>query len=343
MSARSSASMKTEPTSGQSIKSRRGIGKMHEATLRQLRIFAAVVEQGGIGAAARSLDLTQPSVSIHIRRLEHTVGQLLLDRQRGKRAEATAPGRVLYDFACQVVAGTEDLRRLFAKIGMGEWGTVFVGIQRSLVHTTLASILVEFAQRWPQVTLSAHTGTLSRICELLLTGTVSLGVVVTEGDLPELESIFLRPEPLVVVTSLRHHLVGRSGLTPQDLRGEAFVTALRSSSHYRTVHRLLSQAGIADYSAAMEAEDSTTVKSIVRAGFGVAALLWTSVKEDVERGRLVTLDLAVPLPSMEIRLAYVRGRSLTPAEWNLRELLLRRLVRSGSDPLRPAQARSRPS
>ena len=310
---------------------------MHEATLRQLRIFATVIEQGGIGAAARALDLTQPSVSTHVRRLEHTVGRPLLDRRRGRRVEATAPGRVLYDFACQVVAGAEDLRHLFARIGAGEWGTVVVGIQRSLVDTMLAPILVEFAQRWPQVALSAHTGTLSKIRQLLLTGVVPLAVVVTEGDLPDLGSIFLRAEPLVLVASPRHHLARRPGLTPRDLRGEAFVTALRSSAHHRTVHRLLTQAGIADYPIAMEAEDSITVRSIVRAGLGVAALLWTSVKEDVEQGRLVTLDLTVPLPSMEVRLLYVQGRPLTPAERNLWELLIRRLARASADPGRPAQ------
>ncbi|HZV49580.1 MAG TPA: LysR family transcriptional regulator [Candidatus Dormibacteraeota bacterium] len=316
---------------------------MQEATLRQLRIFATVVEQGGIGAAARALDLTQPSISTHVRRLECTVGRPLLDRRRGRRAETTASGRILYDFARQVVEGTEDLRRLFARFGAGEWGTVVAGVQRSLAHTMLAPILVEFAQRWPQVDLSVHTGTLSRIRELLLAGVVSLAVVVTEGDLPDLESIFLHAEPLVLIASPRHHLAERSSLRPRDLCDSAFVTALRSSSHYQTVQRLLARAGIIGHPIAMEAEDSTTIRGIVRAGFGVAALLWSSVKEDVERGHLVVLDLAVPLPSMEVRLAYLPGRSLTPAERNLRDLLLKRLGQMDANPGRQGPVRGRPS
>ncbi|HEX5128787.1 MAG TPA: LysR family transcriptional regulator, partial [Usitatibacter sp.] len=65
---------------------------MRHATLRQLRILAAVVAEGSFSSAAKALHLTQPAVSLQVKDLEHACGLALLERS-GRRVRATEAGR----------------------------------------------------------------------------------------------------------------------------------------------------------------------------------------------------------------------------------------------------------
>src|SRR5258708_36762400 len=76
-------------------------------TFRQMRTFLAVVDAGGVSAAARSLNLTQPAVSQQLRELERALRVRLLDRAGGKSVP-TAAGAALLDPARRARAAIED-------------------------------------------------------------------------------------------------------------------------------------------------------------------------------------------------------------------------------------------
>jgi DNA-binding transcriptional LysR family regulator len=64
-------------------------------TLRGLEVFVAVAEAGSFGAAAASLNISQPSVSVHMRTLEAKVGSPLFERHPGVAPQLTDAGRTL--------------------------------------------------------------------------------------------------------------------------------------------------------------------------------------------------------------------------------------------------------
>ena len=80
---------------------------MLQPTLRQLRTFLAVVETGGISAAARKLHLTQPAASQQLRELERVFRVRLLERAGG-RVQPTAAGEALLAPARRMHAAIED-------------------------------------------------------------------------------------------------------------------------------------------------------------------------------------------------------------------------------------------
>lgn len=298
---------------------------MEGATLRRLQVFAVVVERGGIGAAAEALGMTQPSVSAHVKALEGMLGRQLLHRTRGRRATSTAAGRLLYGYAQHVVSDAEDLRRRVDELARSEVGEVTIVVQRGLADPLVAPSLVEFARRFPGVLLSVRSGTVSQARQLLRAESAAFALIVTEGPLEGLDSFVLREEPLVLVAAPGSRLAHRAALSARELCREPFVSALRSSEYSQRMWPLLARAALAGVHVALEVEEALATKNLVRQGLGYAALPWSTVREDVEGGRLVTLDLERPLPAMEVRIAHLPRRRFRAAERKLLDLLCERI------------------
>src|SRR5262245_47277391 len=99
---------------------------MAQPSLRQLRTFLAVVETGGISAAADALNLTQPAASQQIRELERTLRVRLLERAGG-RMQPTAAGSALLEPARRIQAALQDAAAAAAAHRGGEAGRVRLG------------------------------------------------------------------------------------------------------------------------------------------------------------------------------------------------------------------------
>ncbi|NDA48676.1 MAG: LysR family transcriptional regulator [Alphaproteobacteria bacterium] len=76
-----------------------GRGAIHNSSLRRLNVFRTVVDCGGVNAAAEHLDISQPSVTAHLRALETQLGSRLFMRSRGRRNIITPTGQALYKYA----------------------------------------------------------------------------------------------------------------------------------------------------------------------------------------------------------------------------------------------------
>ena len=152
---------------------------MYDLTLHRIRIFTMVVEHGGIGAAALALGVSQPSVSAHLKALELTVRQPLIERRPGRAGALTEAGRLFYRYARDLVLETDNLADILSSLSEGSRGSVAIGASRSVADFLLPPVLVEHRRRWPEVMTSLHSGTLSEVKRLLLGGTVGIGIVMS--------------------------------------------------------------------------------------------------------------------------------------------------------------------
>ena len=99
---------------------------MISASPRRLAVFKVVVESGGINAAARELDISQPSVSAHIRALERQVGSPLFSRQRGRTNQMTGIGQAIYTYACEFLHKSEEVDLELRKLRGGELSLIHI-------------------------------------------------------------------------------------------------------------------------------------------------------------------------------------------------------------------------
>ena len=110
---------------------------MTDLNLRQLRYVVAMADTGSISAAARSLDVAQPTLSSSLREAETSLGVTLFLRSRGKPLVLTAEGRSLLPEIRRLVAHADDVEQRAVGLAAPATGTVRIG---SLV--TIAPVLV---------------------------------------------------------------------------------------------------------------------------------------------------------------------------------------------------------
>ena len=174
-------------------------------TIQQLEYFLATVEHGSFSSAARSLYLTQPSISEQVRQLEAELGIALFARagrglvltEAGRRFRPEAE-RVLADLdrARDAVAGVRDLRG--GTLGFGMFGTASAYL--------IADLAAEFRRRYPDVRLRLVGLNSSEVAEQVREAKLEAGLVVLPVDDAGLDIRVARLEELVVVSREAAHV-----------------------------------------------------------------------------------------------------------------------------------------
>ncbi len=289
---------------------------MLQVTPRRLEVFVAVVDHAGFGAAAAALNVTQPSVSAHIRALEGQVGAALFDRFPGQAPKLTEAGRTLYAYARDVLDRTQSV---VSELGQAS-GRVRFAAQRSVATALLRRPLEAFAAECPDVELIARTGTFEEVLSVFRSGAVDLVFVLSHGEVPGLDCTPLGRYRLAFVAPRDHPLAAQVQISPQELAQHPFVAAPRSSYFGRTLIRMLQEAGVPPLTIRSQAEEASMLREMMLAGLGICLALRRSVQNDLETGILVELD--VDLDPMYLRLNYAQNpRSTLPQIGRLVELV----------------------
>jgi DNA-binding transcriptional LysR family regulator len=277
---------------------------MISASPRRLTVFKSVVDLGGFNLAAARLGIAQPSVGAHIKALEAQIGQPLFYRHRGSKPQLTKAGEAVYAFALEVLRKSEETSTALAGLRKGESEEVAIAVHRDIATQFLPGPLAVFARKHPKVRVVTRIGTIEEVIALLREHAVRLGLFLASGPIAGVRSEVLSHEPLMPVVSPQHALAGHACVTPDALGRQAFVTGLRGSRYFELVHAALKGIGLLRYDVAMELQESAAVKEMVRHGAGVACLPRCTMSAELAAGSLVVLNLAVPLPDLQVRCGY---------------------------------------
>ena len=141
-----------------------------------LRAFVAVVDAGGMTAATGVLNLTQAAVSQQIKRLEETLGEELITRDR-RGMKLTTAGERLFGRAKRMLALNDEI---WTEMTTPEFeGEVRLGIPSDIITTYLPTFLKDFARRYPRVQISLNSGSSASLRSKLYGGKVDV-VLATE-------------------------------------------------------------------------------------------------------------------------------------------------------------------
>lgn len=144
--------------------------------LAQFRAFCAVVDQGSFSAAADSLGLTQPALSMQLSRLEDEAG-LALFLKSGRRKVLSREGTVVLERARRVLAEVQSLGEELAQLRGLDAGTLSVAAGDTVLRHLLTERLADFARRWPGVHFHAWNRTSLETVALVTDGRADVGVL----------------------------------------------------------------------------------------------------------------------------------------------------------------------
>lgn len=279
-----------------------------------LKTFLCVHRTGSVSVAAQRLSRTQSAISRRLAVLESQVGLPLFDRV-GRKLVMSDAGRALLPFAERVAAALDDAAAAAEQLRCGTAGTVRVALVGTLADERLSVALQHVAAQFPAVDIRLRTATSAGVSDLVRAGEATLGLryFTDRGD--GLRAEIVMREPLVVACAPTHRLAGKRVRTLARLAAErwlAFPVDDRHGEVYaRSVIAQFLSRGLVDVD--WVAIDSLTAqKRLVEAGFGVALLQASAIREEVERKRLATivvgdLDVEVPVVGVTRRDAGLSG------------------------------------
>jgi DNA-binding transcriptional LysR family regulator len=144
-----------------------------------LRALVAVADAGGVTRAAEGLGRTQPAVSLQIKRLEETVGQVLFDRSN-RAFDLTPAGETLIGYARRILLLHDEA---VARVMRSEpAGQVRVGLPNDFAVTLLPGILGNFAAEFPAVSLEVGCALSHSLLDALAGGEWDMIIAMTGGE-----------------------------------------------------------------------------------------------------------------------------------------------------------------
>jgi DNA-binding transcriptional LysR family regulator len=276
---------------------------MFESTIHRLRVFLSVVDSGSFSRASRKLNITQPSISAHIKALEQEIGKKLFVRSPGKKAKLSEAGEILFTYALDVTSKTDQLVANIKKMH-GKEQSVTVAAQRNIANHLLPIHLALFSRTHPKFEIIMYSQTQDTVINQVREGKADLGLIMTLGPVEDLYSEILTFENLELVVGPTHELANKKKIDPKELENYSFVGALKTSNHAKMIDLGLKKLGINQYRMDLQVEDSKTMIEIVKRGIGIATIPAFGISEELENGELISLPLNCEKVPIEIRLVY---------------------------------------
>lgn len=260
--------------------------------INQLRAFVSIVEKGTFSAAARSMGVSQPAVSLQIQALEEFVGVELLDR-RTKKVQLTEAGKVFYPSALQIVTQIDNVQHQLEELGDSVKGRLAVGGSTIPGEYVLPKLLGRFKREFPDVSITLKIGDTNEIAEQVISGELQVGLIGAKFSSGQLTSRPFLHDELVFITPSDHELAKQRAVTLEDLRSADFIIRERGSGTRQTIEGFLTTHGMSfdDFNVVMELGSTEAVVNAVSAGLGVSIVSKWAAERSLKLGELVTVKI----------------------------------------------------
>ncbi|MEM8564141.1 MAG: LysR family transcriptional regulator [Pseudomonadota bacterium] len=247
---------------------------------RKLEIFSRVAQLKNFSAAARSLHMAQPAVSIAVQKLEQELGLRLLDRT-GREVRLTAEGKTLLLQAQAILQQVEELRSTNTALQGLLQGELSIACPSMLATYLLPDILSRFLHDHPGLQASVTQAGTGRIEEMLLADDIEVGVITSsEPEIdPRLDCVPLVNEQMVLCMSLTHAWANRKQVKISELHETPMVVYESGYFIRSTLDRMCEQQGVAPVYR-MQTNFLPLLLSLVKQGLGTTVGLRIMAAEE---------------------------------------------------------------
>lgn len=267
--------------------------------LADLRIFLAVVNEGGILKASRKLHRVPSSITTRIQKLEAATGTELFHRHK-QRLHLSPGGELLRGYAEKLLRLSDEATGALA--GSAPTGLLRLGALESTTASRLPPVLAAYHEAYPQVRIELTTGTNDALTAAVLDRRLDAAFVAEAADGGELSHLPLFSERLVLITSRGHRPVKG----PKDVADRSVIAFPNGCAYRRRLYRWLGETSSAT-TRVLDLGSYHAIVACVGSGTGIALM-----PESV----LDTLPLA---EVQRHRLPKEHAQIVTPLIWRSRE------------------------
>lgn len=295
-----------------------------------LQAFHMVAKEGGFTAAARVLNVGQPTVSTHVRSLENYFGVELFHR-RGRNVVLTGVGRSLLIITDGLFGHEEEavkFLRAAQELQAGELNVSAIG------PYDVMELLEAFGVGYPKLRFSVALGSTDEVLKSLAEFDSDIGILGHEERDPRFFCKFYNRHEVLVMVNAAHPLADRRAIAIEELDGQEMVLRGAGSTTRKAFMSALDRAGV-KIRPVMEIKDREAVREAVIRGLGIGVV---SESEFASHERLKTLrvsDAEMHIYAYVACLAERRNRPLIAAFFETVDTLV------GRHGVKPRHAKAR--
>lgn len=252
--------------------------------LRQLEVIRAIAEAGSFTAAGDKLHVSQSAISRQVLLLEEELGEPVFHRV-GRRVRITPAGDALLQLGHRVFQDLQDTISGISDRQESLKGTLRLVGGMTVCLYVFPALLTEIRRLHPQLDLKISAGSTERCVAQLRAGTAELGLLTLPIGVPDLVSVPVLQEELLLVGDAKHPLARKRKIAPSDLTHQPFVLFETGSNTRRVVDEFFVKERI-EPRIVMETENVEILKAMVKTGLGITIIPYQAVAAEVRARRL---------------------------------------------------------
>lgn len=197
--------------------------------LLQMEYFACVANSDTMLQAAETMNVSQSTLSMSIKRLEKELGVELFERV-GRRLRLTPAGKRFLDGSTKILDDTDALKRSMMNSGLERSRTIILGTDA--VDFSMESIAL-YTELSPDASFNPIRYDHKTVRSKLLTRQIDFAVTLNPLRDASVDSVLLLSEPMLLLCGTNNRHTGAASVSIRDLEGETFIlpqigTALRA-------------------------------------------------------------------------------------------------------------------
>ncbi len=289
-------------------------------TIRQMKVFRAVVQQRSFTRASKTLFLTQPAVSMQIKQLENVVGMPLFEKQ-GTQMSLTDAGEEISFLSNTILQQIDQTRENLQQIAGGNQGKL-----RLAVATTVASVatrlMARFNEQYPAPSLHFTVTNREGLIELLDNNKSDFVIMGKPPGNSQLTSQEFMANPLVVIAPPEHPLCNhQKSVSLDQLFRFDFILREPSSGTRRAFERFLAAQG-RSLKSNMEMNSNDAIIQSVIEGLGLGIVSIHTVANELELGSLKIISARGFPIQRSWYLVQRKGKRLSPLSERFKSYIL---------------------
>ncbi len=252
----------------------------------KLKIFKTVADTGSFSKAAELLFLSQPTVTLQIKKIENYLGVVLFKRDK-KKVTLTEAGEVLYRYASKIIEDYLLLEEGVSNLKEGLQKRITVGASTTIGEFLLPDIVSTFIQKH-KIHFNLFIGNSKEIEEGILSKTFFIGLIEDEINSTKFEKIPFYSDEIILISSYKTEIPDQIDI--ENLEKYPFIFREKGSGTRNIVEKYLKGKGITIIPA-LEVSSSKAIAKIVENTDYLAFISKLVVNEEIKKKKLKQIKI----------------------------------------------------
>ena len=275
-------------------------------TLSELRFVVSVAQEKNFRRAAAKSFVSQPALSLAIKKIENELGVLIFERNR-MGISLTTVGEKIVNQAQIVLEEVDKIKAISVVEKNTQQVEIKIGLIYSIAPYLLPSIIPLVKNSSPEIILEAEEDITTNLIKKLEEGSIDAAIIALPFVVPGIETQPLYDEPFKVLIPTKHPWNNKQKINAKELKNEKIL--LLDNTHCFSMQVREACPGISDKAEVQAGTSLETIRNMVASNLGISILPQSATANNYSNDLINILPFESPIPFRRVAMAFRRGSS----------------------------------